>query len=234
MSRPPLLSPAELYGTQPRPDGAARRKAFQAALRRTVFPWREQQGFTGTAATQRRVVDQAIHVLEFQPWKHGGGVAVNLGIHFRFLPLPAGAPAPEALEEPWCPLRWRLAPPGHTDAWWRHGATAQDTQHAVEHLAQHLTTLGAAWWADFGTLPGAYDAVTPQALPALQPRFFAGPPVLALSHVLAWSGRHTQARALLQHHQQDLAANPVRHPDHQARLAQHTQAILRLCGDPTP
>jgi hypothetical protein len=226
--RPPGLSAAELYETGHGEDGPARRKAFQAAFKTAVGPWLKQEGFVLNGATARRFVGDAVHLINLQRWKHGGGVAVNLGIHFRFLPLLFNPPPWESLEEHWCALRWRLTPDGG-DFWWRDGIDAGETASSVDHLKATLLEHGAPWFDAFGEWPGAYPDVTVAALPSLAARFLGGVPVLAMARVLAQAQRCAQARSLVQHQQAQLAAQARPNPALAAAVADTAMFIQDVC-----
>ncbi len=205
-----------------------RRKAFQAVFKTALSPWLKQQGFVLKGANARRFVGDAVHIINLQRWKYGGGVAVNLGIHFRFLPLLFNPPPWESLEEHWCALRWRMTPDGG-DSWWRDGDDATETASSVEHLKATLVEHGTAWFDAFGVWPGAYPDVTVAALPLLSARFLGGVPVLALARVLAQSQRCAQARALLQHQQEQLAAQPRTNPALAANIEDAVTFIQTAC-----
>lgn len=210
---------SEMYSQAPAADGAACRKAFQAAFRRSVVPWLKQQGFEGSGATFRRYVDQAVHVVNLQARSRGGEAAVNLGVHFRFLPSSPAAPPPEKLVQEWCALRRRLAPQGESDFWWRYGNTAEEAAAAVEHMLVTLQDCGAAWFTAWGVFPGGYLGLTPGRAGELDGQFLFGTPLLAMAHVLAVHRQAVLARALV--------AQALQRVEQQEGVADLTRVAMR-------
>ena len=132
----------------------ANRKRFQSALRQRL----PLSGFAGKTTAFRRIQSPVLQLISSQAWKYGGGMCVNLGIHFDFLPRRAGFPALlEGFEEFHCVIRKRLVPPGYTgDFWWRYGDDLDETQRSAEHLVETLCGQGLPFLEQLGQLPGPY------------------------------------------------------------------------------
>ena len=146
------------------PDPALNRaagKRFRSLLQKAWKRVLPGLGFEGKGAVFRRRQGGVLHVVETQGWKYGGGMCVNLGIHFDCLPPRAGHPSDLGLyHEYHCAVRKRLMPAGRTgDFWWRYGDDEVDSQACVDHLVATFEAEGLAYFERLGCLPGPYPGL---------------------------------------------------------------------------
>ena len=148
----------DLYQLRDPAQNAAERKRFQGALRKLLSTLLPPHGFVGQGSIRRRFRPPGLHIVSTQAWKYGGGLCLNLGIHFGPCPQRPGFPDRlEDMEEVHCAIRKRLAPPGHKgDFWWRYGKDAPESQASAQHLIDTLQAVGLPFLEALGNWPGPY------------------------------------------------------------------------------
>ena len=100
---------------------------------------------------------ELVHVLHVQGSSWGGAVAVNLGIHLRFLPVSRGRQcSPRDLTESECFLRRRMSEADGKDQWWRHERDEPSIRLALEGVLRVYTESGRKQFESFGRFPEAF------------------------------------------------------------------------------
>jgi len=163
MAESPFEMPREeLYRIGDPAENQRRGKRFRSLLQKAWAAPLASWGFVGKGSLFRRRQGSVLEVVQTQAWKYGGGLCVNLGVHFDFLARRPGSPTRlDDFEEFHCVLRRRLAPaPRVGDFWWRYGCDASESQACVNHLVATLGQDGMAFFERVGGLPGGYADLT--------------------------------------------------------------------------
>ncbi|HVJ18349.1 MAG TPA: DUF4304 domain-containing protein, partial [Polyangiaceae bacterium] len=141
---------------------------------------------------------QVVHV---QGSSSGEACCVNLGTHFTFLPTTLENPAdPQAIREPDCEFRWRLATPDDRgDHWWDYGYNEFVAERSVQHLVSTYEAFGVSALEEYRNFPAPFDRVTPDMVARGDLRLLPGAPttirtVLALARISLHCSRFGAAR----------------------------------------
>jgi hypothetical protein len=86
---------------------------------------------------------------------------VNMGVHFRFLPLTfdLDLPAPHKTQTSMCMFSRRLSP-DDADHWWEVSGTPEVTLESVSDMIRVFEETGLAFFKKYGVLPGPYESIT--------------------------------------------------------------------------
>jgi len=100
----------------------SKKQIFYEILKNEFSPKLREVGYQGSGQNFRRVSNETINVVNIQISKYGGSCAVNLGLHFAFLPLnwSAELPVGKKIKEVDCEFRMRLSPKVNHDYWWEY------------------------------------------------------------------------------------------------------------------
>ena len=103
-----------------------------------------------------------IHTLDVQYDRCTGYFCVNMGIHFRFLPLTSTDELPNLrkIETSHCVFRTRLSPKPFGDHWWPVCSSDAETRAQVKDCAATLEGSGMHYFMEYGVLPGPYGDIT--------------------------------------------------------------------------
>ncbi|WP_368408539.1 DUF4304 domain-containing protein [Caldimonas mangrovi] len=174
---------------------------LETAIRAHFAPLLRREGFTGSGRTFRRVVDEAIHVVNVQGFWFGGSFAVNLSVHPLGLPCVGGAPAdPKKITEEWCEFRHRLTE-GPAGRIWSHDGTAEGMAAAVVDAAEVFEQHGLAFFGKFYGPASILRALTPAELASESEtlRLYSHGSTIRLAYTFArvrqLRGRHEEAAA---------------------------------------
>lgn len=135
---------------------------FQKTLARHLYPVLRREGFKGSGATLRRVVEPVVHVFNLQGSTSGDRCYLNLGAHLDFLP---GGPirTPDKRLEYECEFRNRIRSPANDHAW-RYGETPEQGETTALAIVAAWESQGRPWFArlarwpeDFAALVEAFD-----------------------------------------------------------------------------
>ncbi len=133
------------------------KKRFYEQVKQEFAPLLRKEGFNGSGQNFRRINAEVLHTVNLQNNKYGGSCCVNLGLHFSFLPVcwnSAKMPDPKKIKEQDSEFRWRMAPPGKTDYWWKFKGNGLlgNSQKAVAHLCDTYAAVGRAYFDRFNSL----------------------------------------------------------------------------------
>jgi hypothetical protein len=139
---------------------------FYAELRLRLNPILRSHGFKGSGRNFLRVRGEAINALNIQASRHSPAAAVNLGLHFAFLPpLWEDAPKPaEGYKEIECDLRSRLTPRSGHDHWWEYGSSQSEAASAAESVARTFIQCGEPLFQRFDTAALVVEELSVEAL----------------------------------------------------------------------
>lgn len=139
------------------------RQLVDKAIREILAPLLRADGFKGSGRRYCRVHGELIHILNVQGSQYSRALAVNLGIHLRFLGAMGGRPVdPVRLHDSECFLRRRMTD-GRSggDQWWEHDGTADSIASAVMTISRVYTQLGRGMFDQFSNYPGSFAHFTP-------------------------------------------------------------------------
>jgi hypothetical protein len=115
---------------------------LESSIREHLAPYLREDGFAGSGRTFRRTVGEFIQVINVQGSQHGGQFAINLGLQPRSIPDVQGDdPDPSKITEELCEFRRRLHE-GTGDKWWKHEATKESMDAAVQLAAALYVSVG--------------------------------------------------------------------------------------------
>lgn len=144
------------------------KRAFDSELRTRFNPVLRTLGFKGSGRNFLRVRGETINAINIQGSRHGGSVAVNLGLHFAFLP-PLWTDTPKSantFKEIDCDLRTRLTPKPGYDYWWEYGQDEADAAAAATSVVNTFVKFGETTFERFNTPERVLDAVGIELLTA--------------------------------------------------------------------
>lgn len=144
--------------------------ALRSKLRRLL----EQEGFKPSKPRKEqdvrnkilecsyRVTGACLHALDIQYERANEAFCMNLGVHFRFLPLTFNdeLPVPSTTESAMCIFDRRLAPEGRRDQWWFVPDSMENTVANVQSACTLFQESGLEFFEAFGRLPGPYESIT--------------------------------------------------------------------------
>jgi hypothetical protein len=137
---------------------------LDAAIRTRFAPELRAQGFVGSGRTFRRVVGDFVQVVNIQSSRHGGQLAINLGVQPIGNPDVLGnAVDPRQITEPLCELRRRLAERG-VDQWWEHDGTRHSIECALEEALAGYHSHGSRLFDRICAPGSGIDTVRPEHL----------------------------------------------------------------------
>lgn len=133
---------------------------FYARLKESFTPRLRAAGFVGSGQNFRRIRGEAIHAVNLQGERHGGGCAVNLGIHFTFMPLGwcEDLPNVKTIKEVDCEFRERLSANPEVDHWWTYGDAFITPEESADSLEQAFFGAGEAYFQNYGSVPAILTA----------------------------------------------------------------------------
>ena len=110
---------------------------LEDSIRVHFAPSLRADGFRGSGRTFRRIVDEAVHVVNVQGFWFGGRFAVNLGVHpLRLVDVAGKMRAPSKITESFCAFRTRLG----DSLTWHHDGTSDEMDRAVVDTAAFYRT----------------------------------------------------------------------------------------------
>ena len=110
-----------------------------------------------------RVVDKVcIQAMEIQYDRFRGSFCVNLGIHYRFLPMHWNDELPVAgkIDAVECIFTKRLTPQGRGDFWWHVSTSETETLASVLEFIEVFDRCGIPFFKENGRLPGSIATIT--------------------------------------------------------------------------
>jgi hypothetical protein len=137
---------------------------LESAISLHFAPALRRQGFVGSGRTFRRLVDEAVHVVNVQGFYYGGRFAVNLSAHPLGLPCVGGRTLDaRKITEEKCEFRHRLTegPAGRT---WDHDGTAEGMAAALRDAATVFQECGQAFFKMFTGSDSVFRTFTSAAL----------------------------------------------------------------------
>lgn len=113
-------------------------------MKNEFSPKLREVGYQGSGQNFRRVSNETINVVNIQISKYGGSCAVNLGLHFAFLPLnwSAELPVGKKIKEVDCEFRMRLSPKVNHDYWWEYDGLLSSPTRKANHLIETYFNYG--------------------------------------------------------------------------------------------
>lgn len=140
---------------------------FHNLLKHEFFPLLRADGFKGSGTTFRRVKGDRIDVVNVQGSRYGGKCAVNLAVHYSYLPSMGGGRVTDSkkFKEHDCTFRGRLKE-ATEDHWWDYGATDTETEASVASLVDLYKRRGVHFFAKFEPFPDAFERVIPERIDA--------------------------------------------------------------------
>jgi hypothetical protein len=138
------------------------RDRFYARLKETFLPRLRSAGFIGSGQNFRRVQGESIHAVNLQGDKYGGRCAVNLGIHFTFMPLCWCGELPDGkkIREVDCEFRKRLSPDSKPDHWWTYGDASLTSEQSADSLERVFLETGEAYFQNHGSVSAVLAALS--------------------------------------------------------------------------
>ena len=127
---------------------------FFEILKNELSPKLREIGFKGSGQNFRRVNNETVNIINIQVSKYGGSCAVNLGLHFTFLPLNWSTDLPDIkkIREYDCEFRMRLSPKVNGDYWWKYDGFLSSPRKKAQHLIETYFRYGEARFKDLDTV----------------------------------------------------------------------------------
>jgi len=147
---------------------------LMVALHKVFWPFLEQQKFKAIRPLKQqdernwilcpsyRVKRKVcIHTVDVQYDRFREYFCVNMGVHFRFLPLTFNEelPTPHKTQTSMCMFNHRLSPDGG-DHWWEVTNARDATLESVRDVIRVFDETGLAFFETYGVLPGPYESIT--------------------------------------------------------------------------
>jgi len=103
-----------------------------------------------------------IHAMEIQFDRFRSLFCVNLGIHYRFLPMPWNDQLPVAgkIDAAECIFTTRLSPNGVGDWWWPVSTSEVETRASILQCIEVFDRCGIPFFEKAGVLPGSIGTIT--------------------------------------------------------------------------
>lgn len=135
-------------------------------LQEEFVPRLREAGYKGSKPNFRRATSDVINCVNIQGNKYGGSCAVNLGLHFAFLPVNWGDHLPDVkkVKEVDCEFRKRLAPKGQADYWWKFRRILSSPAKNARHLIDTFFKFGEPWFERYSTVGDVVEAISLDAV----------------------------------------------------------------------
>lgn len=103
-----------------------------------------------------------IHALDIQYDRFRGSFCVNLGIHYKFLPMPSNDQLPVAgrIDAAECIFTTRLSPKQVGDWWWPASTSEVETRASVRQCIEVFERCAIPLFEQVGMLPGPIGTIT--------------------------------------------------------------------------
>jgi hypothetical protein len=131
-------------------------KVFYETLKMEFAPRLREVGFRGSGRDFRRIRGDVFNVVNVQGFRWGGKCALNIGLHFVFLPTASeNLLEAKTIKEFECEFRRRVTPSGESDFWWEYGSSSTSAQRSARHLIATYFAVGEQQFQRFA----AVDAI---------------------------------------------------------------------------